>query len=222
VIGVLVQFIPLALAAIAPAMIVAVTLMLSAKGGLAKSLAFILGRVLIYTLWGALFLALAGRLSDTGSGETSTASLAVKTILGGLLLILAVKIYLGEDDPDAPPPRWMTALEGASSGAMFGIGALLSIVQVRFVLLMLAGGTIISDAHLMAVQTIIALIALVLAVIWVQLLPIVLYVVMGDRAQAMLDSLNKWLARNQRMVNVVVLGLFGILLLAQGLRGLLS
>ena len=221
-VSVLLQFIPLALAAIAPAMIVAVILMLSAKGGLAKSLAFILGRVLIYTLWGLLFLALAGRLSDTGSGEASTASLAVKTILGGLLLILAVRIYLGEDDPDAPPPKWMTALEKASSGAMFGTGALLSIVQIRFVLLTLAGATIISDAHLPAVQTIIALIVLVLAVIWVQLLPIVLYVVMGDRAQAMLDSLNDWLARNQRMVNVVVLGLFGIVLLGQGLPGLLS
>jgi hypothetical protein len=221
-IAVLLQFIPLALAAVAPAMIVAVILMLSAKGGLAKSLAFILGRILIYTLWGLLFLALAGRLSDTGGGEASPASMAVKTILGGLLLILAVKIYLGEDDPDAPPPKWMTALEKASSGAMFGIGALLSIVQIRFVLLMLAGATIISDAHLPAVQTIIALIVLVLAVTWVQLLPIVLYLVMGDRAQAMLDSLNDWLARNQRMVNVVVLGLFGIVLLGQGLPGLLS
>jgi threonine/homoserine/homoserine lactone efflux protein len=221
-IAVLLQFIPLALAAIAPAMIVAVILMLSAKGGLAKSLAFVLGRVLIYTLWGLLFLALAVMLSDTGSGEASTASLAIKTILGGLLLILAVKIYMGEDDPDAPPPKWMTALEKASSGAMFAIGALLSIVQIRFVLLMLAGATIIVDANLPAVQTIIALIVLVLAVIWLQLLPIVLYVVMGERAQAMLDSLNDWLARNQRVVNVVVLGLFGILLLAQGLPGLLS
>jgi hypothetical protein len=219
---VLLQFIPLALAAVAPAMIVAVILMLGAKGGLFKSLAFVLGRVVIYTLWGLLFLALASRLSDTGSGEASTASLAVKTMLGGLLLILAVKIHLGEDDPDAPPPKWMTALEMASSGAMFGIGALLSIVQIRFVLLMLAGATIISDAHLPVVQTTIALIVLVLAVIWVQLLPIVLYVVMGNRAQDMLDLLNDWLARNQRMVNVVVLGLFGIVLLGQGLPGLVS
>lgn len=73
-ISVLLQFIPLAVAAIAPAMVVAVSLMLSAKGGLAKGLAFILGRILVYTIWGVLFLALAGRLSDAGSGETSTAS----------------------------------------------------------------------------------------------------------------------------------------------------
>jgi hypothetical protein len=44
---------------------------------------------------------------------------------------------------------------------------------------------------------------------------------MGDRAQAVLETMNLWLARNQRMVNVVVLGLFGIVLLLQGLIGLL-
>lgn len=146
----------------------------------------------------------------------------VKTLLGGLLLIFAVKIYLGKDDPDTPPPRWMTALEKAKPGVMFGIGALLSLVQIRFVLLMLAGATIISEAQLATVQTVIALLFLIVAVLWAQLLPIILYVAMGDRAQSALDTLNTWLARNQRMVNVVVLGLFGVVLLVQGLPGLLS
>lgn len=219
--NVLLQFIPLAVAAIAPVMVVAVILMLSSKGGLGKSVAFILGRILCYILWGVLFIALAGKVASANSDETSTASLAIKTLLGGLLLVLAVKSYLGEDDPDAPPPKWMSALDKANPGVLLGIGVLLSIVQFRFVLLMMAGATSIAEAQLSLVQVVISLAVLILAMIWPQLLPIVLYVVMGDRAQAVLESMNHWLAQNQRMVNVVVLGLFGVVLLSQGLVGLL-
>jgi len=219
--NVILGFIPLAVAAIAPIMIVAVILMLSSKGGLGKSVAFIVGRILCYTIWGVLFLALAGKVASADSGETSMASLAIKTLLGGLLLIMAVKSYLGEDDPDAPPPKWMSALDKAKPGALLGIGFLLSVVQLRFVLLMMAGATSIAEAQLSTIQVVISLAVLILAMIWPQFLPIILYAVMGDRAQAMLGSMNDWLAHNQRMVNVVVLGLFGLVLLAQGLTGLL-
>jgi hypothetical protein len=219
---VILGFIPLALAAIAPVMIMAVVLMLGSKGGLVKSLTFILGRIVAYAAWGLLFLGLTGRLAEsTGEGETSPASLAIKALLGGLLLILALKIYLGEDDPDAPPPKWMSALDKATPVALFGIALLLSVVQLRFVLLMLAGATSVAEAQLPTGQTIVALLVLILTVIWAQLLPIIVYVIMGKRAQAMLESMNTWLARNQRMVNVVVLGLFGLILLWEGLSGLL-
>jgi hypothetical protein len=86
---------------------------------------------------------------------------------------------------------------------------------------MMAGATSIAEAQLSPVQVVISLAALILAMIWPQLLPIVLYVVMGDRAQAVLETMNLWLAQNQRVVNVVVLGLFGTVLLLQGLIGLL-
>ena len=122
----LLQLIPLAVAAIAPVMIVAVIMMLSATGGLPKAISFILGRILAYTLWGVLLLALNDRLSGTGGGEASTAALVIKSFLGVLLLVLAVRTYFGEDDPDAPPPRWMRALDKASPISLFGIASLLS------------------------------------------------------------------------------------------------
>lgn len=136
-------------------------------------------------------------------------------------MILALRSYLGEDDPDAPPPKWMSALDKTTPLALFGIALLLSVIQLRFVLLMLAGATSIAEAQLPTGQTIVALLVLILTVIWVQLLPIIVYVIMGKRSQAMLESMNTWLARNQRTVNVVVLGLFGLILLWEGLSGLL-
>ena len=216
---ILISFIPLAAGAIAPVMIMAVILILSAKGGLPKAFSFILGRVLAYTVWGVLLLALADKLSDD-TGEASTASLVIKSILGLLLVVKAVRTFVGEDDPDAPPPKWMTALDKASPLALFGIAIVLSIIQVRFVILMMAGTSSIAGAGLSSSQVVVAMVFLVLAVIWPQLLPILVYLIMGKKAESVLSSMNVWLTRNQRMVNVVVLGLFGIVLLAQSLPGL--
>jgi hypothetical protein len=140
--------------------------------------------------------------------------------LGVLLSVLAVRTYFGEDDPDAPPPKWMTALDKASPIALFGIALLLSLIQLRFMLLMMAGINSIVVANLSASQVVISLVILILAVIWPQLLPILIYLIMGQKAQLTLNSMNNWLTRNQRIVNVIVLGLFGIILLADGLSGI--
>ena len=214
------QFIPLAVAAIAPVMIMAVIMILSAKGGLGKAISYILGRILAYAFWGVLLLGLNDKLSEVGPGEASTASLVLKSLLGVLLLVLAVRTYFGEDDPDAPPPKWMTTLDKASPIALFGIALLLSLIQLRFVLLMMAGINSIVVVNLSASQVVISLVILILAVIWPQLLPILIYLIMGQKAQLTLNSMNNWLTRNQRIVNVIVLGLFGIILLVDGLSGI--
>ena len=212
----LIQFVPLAAGAIAPVMIMAVILILSAEGGLPKALAFILGRFVAYALWGVLLLAVSDKLSDS-SGETSTGSLVVKAILGLLLLVMAARNFVGEDDPDAPPPKWMATLNTTSPAALFGIAIVLSVVQLRFVALMMSGVTSIVDADLSSGLVVVALVLLVLAVILPQLAPILVFLVMGKNAQSVLTSMNVWLTRNQRMVNVVVLGLFGVVLLGQSL-----
>ncbi|NKB40786.1 MAG: hypothetical protein GKR86_07005 [Ilumatobacter sp.] len=212
----LIQFVPLAAGAIAPVMIMAVILVLSAEGGLPKAFAFILGRFVAYAIWGILLLSVSDKLSD-GSGGTSTGSLVVKAILGLLLLVMAARNFVGEDDPDAPPPKWMAKLNSTTPLALFGIAMVLSVVQLRYVALMMSGVTSIVDADLSSGLVVVALILLVLVVILPQLAPILVYLVMGKGAESVLTSMNVWLTRNQRMVNVVVLGLFGAVLLAQSL-----
>jgi hypothetical protein len=53
--------------------------------------------------------------------------------------------------------------------------------------------------------------------IWPMLIPVVVFLVLGERREAAMKSMRTWLTRNQRMINVVVLGVFGILLLIIGL-----
>lgn len=212
----LLQFLPLIAGAVAPVMIMAVILILSSDGGLLKACAFVLGRLVAYALWGVLLLAVSDKLSPD-EGETSTGSLVVKGLLGLILLVMAARSLAGEDDPDAPPPKWMAALDTTSAPALFGIAMILSVIQVRFVALMMSGVTSIIDTDLSSGQVVVALILLVLAVTLPQLAPVIVFLVMGKNAESALTSMNVWLTRNQRMVNVVVLAVFGVVLLAQSL-----
>lgn len=52
------------------------------------------------------------------------------------------------------------------------------------------------------------------------LISVVVFLVLGERREAAMKSMKTWLTRNYRMINVVVLGVFGILLLAIELIGI--
>ena len=219
-INLILQFLPLAAAAIAPLMILAVILLLSSEKGLAKATSFILGRIICYTAWSIAFFYLFDRLSGSDSGP-STSKLIINIVLGALLLLLAVKNIFKKNNPDAPPPKWMRKLDKAKTGALFGLVFGLSIIQIRYVILIMAGVTLINETQIPQGQLVIAYIILIFFVIWPQLIPIILYLILGNRAHKILSSLRTWLVNNQKIVNIIVLVLFGIVLLWKGISGLL-
>ena len=216
----LVKILPLALGAIAPTMIGMVVLFLSDDKGLVKSIAFVLGKYIVYVLWGLVSLNLAGHIFSTNPGGASSISEVIFLIFGLLLLILAVRNLFGEDDPDAPPPKILTLLDKLGPVKLFGLGIGLSLMQPRFIFLVLAGATIIADAKLSTTQNIFSACVLALLMIWPMLIPIVLFLVMGERRDDTIKAMRMWLTHNQRKVNVVVMGVFGILMLILGLTGI--
>jgi hypothetical protein len=213
----LLQILPLALGAIAPTMIGLVVLFLSEDRGLVKALAFVRGKYILYVLLGLVSLELAGHLSATNSGGTGTIQAVIFLILGVLLLILSVRNFFGEDDPDAPPPKILTLLDKLGPVKLFGVGFGLSLLQPRFMLLVLAGAALITEARLSTTGNILSLFLLALLMIWPMLILIAMFLVMGERHDTAMKSMRSWLTHHQRKVNVVVMGIFGILLLILGL-----
>ncbi len=138
-------------------------------------------------------------------------------ILGVLLLILSVRNFFGEDDPDAPPPKILTLLDKLGPVKLFGVGFGLSLLQPRFMLLVLAGAALITEARLSTTGNILSLFLLALLMIWPMLIPIAMFLVMGERHDTAMKSMRSWLTHHPRKVNVVVMGIFGILLLILGL-----
>jgi Sap, sulfolipid-1-addressing protein len=211
------QILPLALAAIAPTMIGLVVIFLSDDRGLVKALAFILGKYIVYVLWGVVSLELAGHISSTSLGGTSTFSEVIFLIFGLLLLILAMRSFFGEDDPDAPPPKFMTILDKMGPLKLFGVGLVLSLMQFRFIALVLVGAAVIEQARLSTTENLISVLLLALLMVWPMLIPVVVFLVLSEGRENAMKSMRTWLTRNHRMINVVVLGVFGILLLILGL-----
>ena len=61
---------------------------------------------------------------------------------------------------------------------------------------------------------------LALLMVWPMLIPVVVFLVLGERHEAAMKLMRTWFTRSRRKINVVMLGVFGILLLAIGLIGI--
>jgi len=136
-----------------------------------------------------------------------------------LLLLLAVRNCFVEDDPDAPPPKFMTMIAKLGPFKLFGLGIGISIIQPRFIIIVLLGTSMIAQARLSTTENFISLLVLALLMIWPMLIPLVVFLVMGEHGVDAMKSMRAWLVHNQRMNNVVVMGVFGVLLLFLGLTG---
>jgi hypothetical protein len=217
---VLLKMLPFALGAIAPTMIGLVVIFLTGTRGLVKACAFILAKYLFYVFWGLICLALVDQISSPGLKVSRSVTEGFFLIAGLLFLLLAARTYFVEDDPDAPPPKFMTILAKLGPFKLFGLGIGISIIQPRFIIFVLLGTSIIAEARLSTTENFISLLVLALLMVWPMLIPLIMFLVMGEHRIDAMQAMKTWLGHNQRMINVVVMGIFGIFLLLVGLTGI--
>jgi Sap-like sulfolipid-1-addressing protein len=217
---VVLKLLPFALGSIAPTMIGLVVIFLTGTRGVVQSCAFILGKYVFYVFWGLISLELVDQLVSPGLKVSRSVSEGFFLIAGLLLLILAVRNFFVEDDPDAPPPKFMTVLAKLGPVKLFGLGIGISIIQPRFIIFVLLGASMIAEARLSTTENFISLLVLALFMVWPMLIPLVVFLVMGERGDVAMQSMRSWLLHNQRMMNVVVMGIIGVFLLFMGLTGL--
>src|SRR5438270_8811982 len=105
---VLLTMLPFALGAIAPTMIGLVVILLTGTRGVVQSCAFILGKYVFYVFWGLVALEFVDQLVSPGLKVPRSVSEGFFLLAGLLLLILAVRNFFVEDDPDAPPLKFIT------------------------------------------------------------------------------------------------------------------
>jgi hypothetical protein len=123
--SVLVDLLPLMIgAAVVPIPVIIVLLLLGREGGLARGAAFVGGAIVVRLAQGIIFGYVFTRdpAAQTEAGSNLIVS-ALLLVIGILMLITAYRKWYKEEDPDAPPPRWMAALGGLSTLEAFGIGA---------------------------------------------------------------------------------------------------
>src|SRR4051812_12119255 len=115
--GVITEFIPLMIgAALVPVGVVIVLLLLTTKGGLLKAIAFVGGQIMVRLTQGYAFGSLL-RYSAMEQNHNNAATLVstLALVAGILLWITAIKQLSKEEDPDAPPPKWMAMFSSISA-----------------------------------------------------------------------------------------------------------
>ncbi|MGW0635943.1 GAP family protein [Nocardia salmonicida] len=203
--------------AVSPIPIIAAILMILSKnaGGAAKG--FAVGWVAgILVVTGVMTL-LAGTLGGTDS-EPSTGASIVKIILGVALVVLAVIQW--QERSQTEVPGWMKAIDTLTPVKALGLGALLSGVNPKNLLLCVSAGVAIGAGGLSAGGDLVAIVVFTLLASVTVLAVVVGYMLAADKLGPTLDSLREWLQLNNHAVMAIVLLIMGTVVLGKGIGGL--
>jgi threonine/homoserine/homoserine lactone efflux protein len=209
--------------ALSPLPIAAVILMLFSARARVNGLLFIAGWIAGLMVVGSAVLVLGGGSSGS-SDDPSPASLWLKVILGAALLILGFRDWRSRPDADAEPatPKWMASVDAFAPWKAFLLAILLSGVNPKNLALDIAGVTTIAQADLtQAAEWLWLAVFVVLASLTV-VAPVAYYLVAGARAEGTLTAMKTWLIRHNAAVIGVLLLVFGVKLLAEGVQGLVG
>jgi hypothetical protein len=154
-------------------------------------------------------------VSDPSSGPGLVAS-TLLLVVGALFLVAAARNLVGEDDPDAPPPRWMATIDGLSAGRALLVGAGVVLVGAKFWVFTLSAIAVIAQADLGQPNSAVAFVVLASSA---QLVMNGAACVAPRRADTALRHLSDWLTAHHRQLMVAIGAIFGTWFLVEALDG---
>jgi len=159
--------------------------------------------------------------TEEGGGK-SPIVLTLLLVLGVFLLITAYRVWRKEDDPDAPPPKWLTMIDSLTPLKAFGIGFGMLLIGAKFWVFTLGAIGVIGQAQLGQPSSTVAYLLFVLLAELLLLLPILIRVIIPKQSITLLEQISAWLTRYNRPIMILVSLIFGLLFLYQGASGLLN
>ena len=208
----MINFIPLALAAFSPLGITLVIFLLTSQNGVRKTLAYLISQTLAFAIWSVVFLNLSLEYMDTQAPDSTGVREILRIFLGIILLVIAIRILLTDQDPDALPLKWRSLIDRINAIVLFFVNLLLSLIQLRFVVLTMIGVDMINSARLPQVSVFISSLILLIVLLWSQFVPLVIFLVFGKQREMALKNLDAWITGNARYINSAFLGILGLFL----------
>jgi threonine/homoserine/homoserine lactone efflux protein len=205
--------------AISPIPIIAVILILFSSRARANGPAFLLGWIVGLSLV-CLVVSLVASSLDVGTDSSANdGASTLKVVLGVLLILGAIRRWRSRPAKGAEVemPKWMAAIDSITPVKAAGLGVLLSAVNPKNLLLSVAAAATVAQANLSTSDTVITLAVFVGLASLTIAVPVVFYLVGGEKAKATLDGWKAWLSDNNAAVMAVLFLVFGVVLLSQGL-----
>lgn len=201
---------------ITPAAVIGAVLLLESRSGLRAAASFGAGFLVLYAVI-ALGAIIGGAANPDAQNDTVAAWIGV--IIGAIFLLLGGLQLLRRPAPEAPAPGWIRQLDDAGPRLAFVIGVVMALINPNL-LILLSGIGVIASSGQSSIVNLNGLLALFIAAMLDFLVPISLFVALGDRAKAALGRVKQWMLRHNRALSIGVLLGFGLLFLVRGLGSL--
>jgi hypothetical protein len=202
--------------AISPIPIIAVILMLLSNKAKVNGASFVVGWLAGLLVAGGIVLALGIGPSD---GEPSDLSGWIKIAIGLLFFALAWKQWSSRPTGDEEPtmPGWMSAIDSFTAVKAGGLGFVLSALNPKNLGLTIAAMATVSAAGLSTGEEIGVLVVFVLIASITVAIPVVAYLIRGQKAAGALNSTKEWLTANNNVVMMVLFIVLGAKLFGGGI-----
>jgi Sap, sulfolipid-1-addressing protein len=158
------------------------------------------------TLGTTIYFLLAGTVELGDPSDRGSTGNIIQYVLVGLLFALAIRTYLNRET--AQPPKWLGGLLEASPRKALMMGFLLIFVMPTDIASMATVGVNLQHHGdgLIAAVPFLALTLLIAA------LPLLAYLLLGTRAKEAMPKVRDWMTSNSWLVNIIVLGIFIVLI----------
>lgn len=218
------QFVPLALAAVTPTMVIFVTALLAHDGNGRRALAVVIGRYLGLLVSGYVMLFLLHQIPANpvkGKLDDSEVLPTIFLVVGiALMVAAAYTVAFGSVPSEKNQSSLLDRMRHLNAPVLFLACLVTVFVSIRQLSLLLAGIAIIKESVGDWASALILLVILCLLMIWPMLVPLGIKYGMGERGDEMLRRLRDWMNAHQRGINAVVLAFFGGILVAKGIERL--
>lgn len=210
-------------AGVVPVHAILVLMLLRGAGGVPGAIAFVSGAILVRLTQGVVFGLMLSSASEDGTDEKSgTIKATFLVVLGLLLLITAFRKIRKEDDPDAPPPKWLTMIATVGPLKAFGFGAVsIAIAAKQWVFTLGAIGAI-RESGVTRNEGVTIFIVFTLLASLLLTAPIIYRILAPGQSERVLARAGDWLERNNATIVIVVSVVFGLFFLYQGVSTLTS
>jgi hypothetical protein len=209
--------------AISPLPISIVILILLGKRARSNGVAFMLGWIVGLAMLGILVMLLADTAEISAGGTPSTLVYALKLLLGVLFLFFTYYYWQKRTQPDKELqlPTWLATLDSISIGKSFGFATLWGSVNPKNLMLTLAAVLTLAQDGISDVQIWISLAVFVALASITVVTPVLYYLAAGASAEEKLTTWKSWLITNNATIMVVLFLVLGVMLIGNGLGGLI-
>jgi threonine/homoserine/homoserine lactone efflux protein len=193
---------PLAIVMVAGPQLVSAVLLATSQRARRNSVAYLLG-VALATAVGVTLVYVLGRVFGFGGGSgEETGAEPIDYVIIALLVVLMVLVFARRKETE--PPKWMGKLATANPRFSFRLGFLLFLLMPTDVITMITVGTYLArqDAPLWQAIPFLLLTVLLVAI------PLLILLLMGNRADVILPGIRDWMNANSWVVSELVLAFF--------------